>query len=468
MSAGRIFDAITRDALEDALFRVPVAELDGWAHEIRVLAKRYGMKFYPAPGKSRPIHVTARPWLLTTPQRALLQRVFLALDRGTKTLPALAHADAAAAALLPTDPRERRWMKSWLGPPFKRPQTLLGRVDCAIDLGSPAWHRTVVVLETNMVGVGASYYSWCASRIVHQVVGPWLARTFPGRRFTPDDDVLDLIYGQVADHAAAVGVAPKCVCLLEEKCDSGPAEFVHIAEILRKRGHDVIVADPGEIRVKRGRMWAGDKAVDFLYRDPTVLNLLEMEDEGRDISGVKWAFRENRVVSGLAGEFDQKGALEIFTSTKWRKLFGPADAALFRSHVAWTRVVRDAKTDGPDGRVIDIPEFVRRERERLVLKPNRDYGGHGIRFGRECTAAEWDRAVDKAVREAPAWVAQRLATPVEEAYPTGDPGTPWESRVTIGGFTGTPRGVAMLARLSKSNVVNITRDGGVAGVIAVR
>ncbi|MCC6740476.1 MAG: hypothetical protein IT452_15635 [Planctomycetia bacterium] len=461
-------DFVPRAGLERKLLAVPQAELDRWAHEIAVLARRYGMKFYPAPGRARPIHVTARPWLLTAPQRALLQRTFLALDRATRALPALAHADREAGLLLPLDPRERRWMRSALGPPFTRPQTLLGRVDCALDLGSPGWRDSLVVLETNMVGVGASYYSWCASRIVHEVVGPWLARAFPGRRFAPDDDVLDLIHGQVRDHAAAIGVEPRCVCLLEEACDSGPAEFVRMAEILRTRGHDVIVADPGEIRVTRGRMYAGDKPVDLLYRDPTAVNLLEMGDEGKDLAGVKWAFRENRVVSGLAGEFDQKGALEIFTSLRWRRAFPAADAAIFRKHVAWTRVVRGVKTDGPDGRLVDLPEFVRRERERLVLKPNRDYGGHGIHFGREMSAASWDRLLNRAVAEAPAWVVQTLASPVEEIYPTGHPASPWEKRVTIGGFTATPRGVAMLARLSKSRIVNITRDGGVAGVISVR
>ena len=222
-------DFVPRAWLEKALLAVPASELARWAHEIAVLAQRYGMEFFPTPGKGRPIHVTARPWLRTAPQNDLLQRVFLALDRATRLLPALAHAEGDASFLLPIDSRERRWMRSYLGPPFNRPQALLGRVDCAIDLGSPSWRDSLIVLETNMVGVGASYYSWCASRIVHEVLGPWLTRAFPGRRFRPDDDVLDLIYNQVCDHGTAIGVRAACVCLLEEDCDSGPAEFVRMA-----------------------------------------------------------------------------------------------------------------------------------------------------------------------------------------------------------------------------------------------
>ena len=38
----------------------------------------------------------------------------------------------------------------------------------------------------------------------------------------------------------------------------------------------------------------------------------------------------------------------------------------------------------------------------------------------------------------------------------------------VSGFTGTPRGEAMLARMSMSRIVNITRDGGIAGVLVPR
>jgi len=460
-------DFVARSALEGALLPVPAQQLAAWGHDLARLGRRYGMVFYPEPGRPRPIHVTARPWLVTPAQRALLQQVFLALDRATRALPALAHAQPDVAWLLPSSAPEKRWTRRFLGPPFRRPQSLLGRVDCAFDLGSPRWRRSLVVLETNMVGVGASYYSWAASRMVHEVMGPWLRRAFPRHRFAPDADVLDLILGQIRDHADAIGSRCDAVCLVEETVASGPMEFQRIAEILRRRGQDVVVADPGEIRWRGNRLWAGDKAVDLLYRDPTVDNLLDLKAEGRDLRGIERAFAENRVVSGMAGEYDQKGALEVFTSERWAGAFTPEDRALFREHVAWTRVVREMRTDGPDGRVIDLLPWLERERERLVLKPNRDYGGHGITFGRDLSEAEWRRALGRAVRSAPDWVAQTLATPIEEVYPTPGPDPRWESRVTIGGFTATPRGVALLARLSKSRIVNITRDGGVAGVLAV-
>jgi hypothetical protein len=463
---GRGLDVFGRDALESRLFEAPECVRQRWAEDLARLGRRRGLKFYPAPGRARQIHLTARPWLVTPAQRARMQALFLALDAATRALPALAHARPEVAALLPVEPREARWMRDWLGPPFTRPQTLLGRVDAAIDLGARDWRSTLRVLETNMVGVGASYYSWAASRSVHEVMGPWLAKEFPARRFRPDDDVLDLILGAVRDHGEKIGVPARAVCLMEETCDSGPAEFQTMALLLRRRGHDVVVADPGEIRARGGRLFARDKAVDFLYRDPTAVNLLELEDEGRDISGVKWAFRENRVVSGLAGEFDQKGALEVFTTPRWQKSFSPAARRLIRAHVSWTRVLRGVRTEDPGGKVVDLPEFTRRARVRLVIKPNRDYGGTGIHFGRDESEGSWDRLIHRAVRENPAWVVQELAKPVEERYPAEGGG--WEKRVTIGGFTATRRGLAMLGRLSKSKVVNITRDGGVAGILAVR
>jgi len=36
----------------------------------------------------------------------------------------------------------------------------------------------------------------------------------------------------------------------------------------------------------------------------------------------------------------------------------------------------------------------------------------------------------------------------------------------IAGFSATPRGLATLARMARGRIINITRDGGVAGVLA--
>jgi hypothetical protein len=52
--------------------------------------------------------------------------------------------------------------------------------------------------------------------------------------------------------------------------------------------------------------------------------------------------------------------------------------AIYRS-VPWTRRVADRKTTR-NGRRINLLEFIRSNRSLFVLKPNDDYGGHGVYF----------------------------------------------------------------------------------------
>ena len=51
--------------------------------------------------------------------------------------------------------------------------------------------------------------------------------------------------------------------------------------------------------------------------------------------------------------------------------------------------MRDEKSDYQDEQ-INLLEFVRQNSQRLVLKPNDDYGGHGITIGWNVEEAEWD------------------------------------------------------------------------------
>src|SRR5581483_3130875 len=115
-------------------------------------------------------------------------------------------------------------------------------------------------------------------------------------------------------------------------------------------------------------------------------------------------------------ELDQKSLWEVLTDpTLSRKYFTPEERSVFRRHVLWTRILSDRKTVLPDGSTGDLLPFARREREGLVLKPNRSFGGEGVVIGPAQTAAEWEAALDTALADAERWVVQQLASiPVNE------------------------------------------------------
>ena len=96
---------------------------------------------------------------------------------------------------------------------------------------------------------------------------------------------------------------------------------------------------------------------------------------------LKAAFASHRAVSSLGGDFDHKSIFELFSSNHFDRYFTAGERRIFRSHVPWTRLVRETFTDGPDGSKIDLPGYVYHSPHSLVLKPNRSFGGDGIVIG---------------------------------------------------------------------------------------
>jgi uncharacterized circularly permuted ATP-grasp superfamily protein len=140
---------------------------------------------------------------------------------------------------------------------------------------------------------------------------------------------------------------------------------------------------------------------------------------------------------------------------------------VFRRHIPWTRVVRERRTSLPEGRSGDLLEYVRRQREQLVLKPNRGYGGEGVVLGAAVDDAQWQATVERALADPERWVVQRLvALPVQEFPVVGADGHLHpEPFYTVMGFVPSRYGLAILGRASQKQVVNVAQRGGLCGVL---
>ena len=170
------------------------------------------------------------------------------------------------------------------------------------------------------------------------------------------------------------------------------------------RRHNLTIAhaDPRELRVEGDEVFYEDVRIDVAYRDYEMRELVALEKEiGRPLDAMRLLFRQNRVVSSVVGDFDHKSSFEILTDPVIaEQYFGADDRRLFRRHVLWTRVVGDRRTTLSDDREGDLLEYARRNRELLVLKPNRAYGGTGVMIGAATEEGEWEQALQEAVLRA--------------------------------------------------------------------
>jgi hypothetical protein len=269
---------------------------------------------------------------------------------------------------------------------------------------------------------------------------------------------------------AAIGSGPN-VCFIEPKYSgAGPDEQEQITRYLRDRhGLSVAHADPSELELRDGRVSYQGTPVDLGYRDYGVTDLLELRAEGVDVEPMRLLLRENRAISSIAAELDQKSCWEVLTDPDiCRRYFSSDERLLFQRHILWTRVLSDRRTMLPDGRVGDLLEYARTCHEQLVLKPNRAYGGEGIVIGPAVTPGEWEAALEAALADPEErWVAQQLATiPVREFPVLGaDGAVRAEPFYTVMGFAANQEGVAILARASQKQVVNVAQHGGLCGVM---
>jgi hypothetical protein len=342
------------------------------------------------------------------------------------------------------------------------------------EFTSPMWKDSLRFMEPNLCGVGGLHLGPTCEQLLADVVLPVLQRSDPKLQMEVGQDLREIFIQEVFDHLQAVGRGGQNVCFVEPKyAKTGPDEQEALAQYFHDRhGLKIMHADPRELTITDGEVWYEGTVVDIAYRDYEVRDLIRLEsEEGVDVDPIRLLFRENRMISSMAGDFDHKSCWELLTDHALvNKYFTAEERQIFRRHVLWTRVLGDRNTTLPDGEVGDLLEFVRDQYELLVLKPNRSYGGDRVIIGHLIDRAEWDREIERALADNERWVVQRLASlPVHEFPVVGEDGSVnIEPFYTVMGFAPSKYGLGILGRASQKQVVNVAQRGGMCGVLIGR
>jgi hypothetical protein len=332
------------------------------------------------------------------------------------------------------------------------------------------WKDSLRFVEPNLSGIGGLHLVPTAEELVAELVLPVLQKYDRQLRLQTCPDIRELLMQEVLDHLQAVGRPGRKVCFVEPKYSgSGPDEQEALAQYYHDRhGMKIMHADPCELTERGGEVYYNGEAIDLAYRDYAVWDLLDLKQEGTDVGPMLTLFQQNRVISSISAELDQKSCWEVLTDPQFtQKYFSSDERQVFRRHVLWTRILSDRRTRLPDGREKDLLDYVRRHPEVLVLKPNRSYGGQGVVLGHLLGRAEWESAIDAALADTDRWVVQQLAAlPVSEFPVIGPDGQVHvEPFYTVMGFAPTKDGVAILGRASQKQVVNVAQRGGMCAVL---
>ena len=238
------------------------------------------------------------------------------------------------------------------------------------------------------------------------------------------------------------------------------SEFLVTVDYLNQHGLECVIADPREVEYSEGKLVAAGLPVDVIYKRVLINELVERQGMEHPIIR---AVLDNAVC--MVNPFrckilHKKASLAVLSDEANEGMFAPDELQAIHTHIPWTRMVEERRTTF-EGKQIDLIDFVRDNREKLVLKPNDEYGGTGIVLGWEVTAEAWEGALQTAIEEP--YIAQERIEIPSEAFPSFVNGSVdiYDRIIDTAPFifhSGYMDGC--LTRISTESLVNVTAGGG--------
>ena len=201
-------------------------------------------------------------------------------------------------------------------------------------------------------------------------------------------------------------------------------EFELFRDYFEYRGHDAVIATPHELEYDGKRLTFKGLEIDIVYKRLLVNEYLPIMDEH---PALLVAYRDGAIcmVNSFRSKLVHKKAIfAVLTNERYERLFSEGELSAIAAHVPWTRKFREEKTGviGASGtdlgsyKEVDLVEWTRTNRDKLVLKPNDDYGGHGIYIGWNSSESEWEDAIATALENGDYLVQERVKT-AKEKFP---------------------------------------------------
>ena len=284
-------------------------------------------------------------------------------------------------------------------------------------------------------------------------------------------------------------------------------EFELFREYFESRGYTSVICSPEDLEFDDGKLYYGSVVIDIVYKRLLVNEYLPIMEQHPALLN---AYRAGAVcmVNSFRGKLVHKKAIfAVLTNERYAHLFDEAELDAIREHIPWTRRFREERTlvreerttaasqslghpsldkvgsraessppvfgggaaASADGVVlsstleVDLVEWTRANSSKLVLKPNDDYGGHGIYIGWNSSEAEWNDAIAAALANGDYLVQERVKTAKEMFPMMFDDLGKWgmvEQLVDLDPLLFNGVVGSAFTRLSSSELANVSSGGG--------
>jgi len=232
-------------------------------------------------------------------------------------------------------------------------------------------------------------------------------------------------------------------------------EFRIVCAAARAAGLEADHVTLDELRYDGSTLYAGGEPAQLVYRRALLEDL--------DQSDLVAAARDGRVCvvnPFRARVANNKKLFALLGDPRFAHLVQGDEAEVIERCIPWTRILRPGRVAYGTW-TIDLLPFVADNRERLVLKPASDYGGHGVSLGMETTQEEWEQVIE-AHAERDDYIVQEYVPVPEEMFPTVEDG---HVQMRLKRFNINPFGIGgryagSITRISDRAVINVSAGGG--------
>ena len=302
----------------------------------------------------------------------------------------------------------------------------------------------------------AAYDIFSSLPVMKEFCKHYNARPLYGRRFMLD--VLLSSYEEFLGHTPER--APR-IAIIDLPGVPTVSEFQLFREFFESAGFPAEICTPQELDFSDKRLSVNGLEIDIVYKRLLVNEYLPIIAEYPALLNAYRARAICMVNSFRSKLIHKKALFAVLTDERRGALFSAAEQEAIRAHVPWTRIVKDERSDY-HAEKIDLLEFVRKNSERLVLKPNDDYGGHGITIGWNTDQSTWDTAIEEALENGDYLVQERVPT-ARETFPalTADGRVEFaEQLVDLDPLLFNGKVGSAFTRLSYTELANVSSGGG--------
>ena len=289
------------------------------------------------------------------------------------------------------------------------------------------------------------------------------AQRYRLHEFSPVERLLETLLSTYCEWG---GTGVPNIAVLDWKNLPTSNEFILLRDHFMAHGVPTIICSPDDLEYRSGQLQCGMFRIDLVYKRIIIHEFLARYDKTHPLIRAYVNHDVCLVNPFRCKIMHKKAVFELLTDDAHQNWFAPSEKEAIHRSVPWTRRVTDRRTTRK-GRRIDLLQFIRKNRSRLVLKPNDDYGGHGVYFGSEVDERGWNDAIATALSGD--YVVQEAIDLHPEVFPLfGD--NDWMLQpmfVDTNPFLFRGNVCGAMVRLSSSPIVNVTSGGGETGFFVI-